>query len=76
MRDTRYIILVLLSSLLMLIGCSRRDVLDDYPVSGVEISLDWAGVTDELPEGVRIIFIRKTGKAEKWIGTFRYKAGR
>ena len=41
MRDTRYIILVLLSSLLMLIGCSRRDVLDDYPVSGVEISLDW-----------------------------------
>ena len=30
MRDTRYIILVLLSSLLMLIGCSRRDVLDDY----------------------------------------------
>ena len=34
MRDTRYIILVLLSSLLMLTGCSRRDVLDDYPVSG------------------------------------------
>lgn len=76
MRDTRYIILVLLSSLLMLIGCSRRDVLDDYPVSGVEISLDWAGVTDELPEGVGLYFIRKTGKAEKWIGTFRYKAGR
>ena len=46
MRDTRYIILVLLSSLLMLTGCSRRDVLDDCPVSGVEISLDWAGVTD------------------------------
>ena len=61
MRDTRYIILVLLSSLLMLTGCSRRDVLDDYPVSGVEISLDWAGVTDELPEGVRIIFYPKDG---------------
>ena len=75
MRDTRYIILVLLSSLLMLTGCSRRDVLDDYPVSGVEILLDWAGVTDELPEG-GLYFIRKAGKAEKWIGTFRYKAGR
>ena len=65
MRDTRYIILVLLSSLLMLIGCSRRDVLDDYPVSGVEISLDWAGVTDELPEGVRIIFYPKDGEGRK-----------
>ena len=65
MRDTRYIILVLLSSLLMLTGCSRRDVLDDYPVSGVEISLDWAGVTDELPEGVRIIFYPKDGEGRK-----------
>ena len=41
MRDTRDMLLVLLSSLLMLTGCSRRDILDDYPVSGVEISLDW-----------------------------------
>ena len=65
MRDTRYIILVLLSSLLMLTGCSRRDVLDDYPVSGVEILLDWAGVTDELPEGVRIIFYPKDGEGRK-----------
>ena len=76
MRDTRYIILVLLSSLLMLTGCSRRDILDDYPVSGVEISLDWDGVTDKLPEGVRVIFYRKMEKARKWIGTFRYGAGR
>ena len=37
MRDTRDMLLVLLSSLLMLTGCSRRDILDDYPVSGVEI---------------------------------------
>lgn len=33
MRDTRDMLLVLLSSLLMLTGCSRRDILDDYPVS-------------------------------------------
>lgn len=65
MRDTRYIILVLLSSLLMLTGCSRRDILDDYPVSGVEISLDWDGVTDKLPEGVRVIFYPKDGEGKK-----------
>ena len=41
MRNTRYRFLVLLSSLLMLTGCSRRDILDDYPVSGVDIKLDW-----------------------------------
>ena len=52
MQDTRYILLVLLSSLLMLTGCSRRELLDDYPVSGVDIKLDWNGVTDKLPEGV------------------------
>ena len=39
MQDTRYILLVLLSSLLMLTGCSRRELLDDYPVSGVDIEL-------------------------------------
>ena len=33
MRNTRYGFLVLLSSLLMLTGCSRRDILDDYPVT-------------------------------------------
>ena len=55
MQDTRYILLVLLSSLLMLTGCSRRELLDDYPVSGVDIKLDWNGVTDKLPEGVRAV---------------------
>ena len=43
MQDTRYILLVLLSSLLMLTGCSRRELLDEYPVSGVDIKLDWNG---------------------------------
>lgn len=65
MRKTRYMLLVLLSSLLMLAGCSRRDILDDYPVSGVEISLDWNGVTDKLPEGVRVIFYPKDGEGKK-----------
>ena len=69
MRDTRDMLLVLLSSLLMLTGCSRRDILDDYPVSGVEISLDWNGVTNKLPEGVRVIFYPKN--AERLIPTFQ-----
>ena len=65
MRDTRDMLLVLLSSLLMLTGCSRRDILDDYPVSGVEISLDWNGVTNKLPEGVRVIFYPKNAEGRK-----------
>ena len=43
--------LVLLSSLLTLVGCSRREILDDYPVTGINIRLDWEGVTGRLPEG-------------------------
>ena len=65
MRNTRYGFLVLLSSLLMLTGCSRRDILDDYPVSGVDIKLDWDGVTDQLPEGVRVIFYPRNGDGRK-----------
>lgn len=51
---------MVLLSFLVVTGCSRRDILDDYPVSGVEVRLDWSGVTEKLPEGVRIISIRKT----------------
>ena len=65
MRDTRDMLLVLLSSLLMLTGCSRRDILDDYPVSGVDIDLDWSGVTNKLPEGVRVIFYPKNAEGRK-----------
>lgn len=66
MKDTRYLFLVLLSSLLLVLaGCSRRDVLDDYPVSGVEVKLNWNGVTDKLPEGVRIIFYPKNAEGRK-----------
>lgn len=64
-QDTRYIFLVLLSSLLILTGCSRRDILDDYPVSGVDIELNWEGVAEKLPEGVRVIFYPKNAEGRK-----------
>ena len=57
MKKTRYAILVLLSSLLTLVGCSRREILDDYPVTGINIRLNW--------EGVRIIFYPKDGQGRK-----------
>ena len=40
-------------------SCDFRDMLDDYPVSGVQIKLDWKGVTDKLPQTMRIIFYPK-----------------
>lgn len=66
MKAARYTILVLLSSLLMmLMGCERRELLDDYPVSGVQVRFNWVGVTDKLPEGMRIIFYPKDGEGVK-----------
>ena len=46
-----------LKALLVVTGCSRRDILDDYPVSGVEVRLDWSGVTPSSCNW-RIISIR------------------
>lgn len=76
MKKTRYVALVLLSSLLTLVGCSRREILDDYPVTGINIRLDWEGVTGRLPEGVRVIFYPKprTPKEGRLILTCRQKA--
>lgn len=52
MEKTRYALLVLLSSLLiMLTGCGRRDILDDYPDGLVQIKLDWGDLADHLPVG-------------------------
>lgn len=66
MKEARYTILVLLSSLLMmLMGCERRELLEDYPVSGVQVKLNWNGVTDKLPEGMRIIFYPKDDEGRK-----------
>lgn len=67
MKCARYMHLLLLSSLVMMLaGCEFRDVLDDYPVSGVEIKLDWTGVTDKLPERMRVIFYSKTEKGQRF----------
>lgn len=56
MKEARYWVLVLLSSLLMLItGCSRRDIVDDYPDGIVKIKLDWGELTHPLPEAQWIV---------------------
>lgn len=66
MKKTRHAFLVLLSSLLiMLTGCDRREILDDYPVSGVRVKLNWTGVTGNLPEGARVIFYPKDAEGRK-----------
>lgn len=64
MKEARYCVLVLLSSLLLM-GCERRELLDNYPVSGVQVKLNWSGVTDKLPEGMRIIFYPKDDEGVK-----------
>ena len=76
METTRYSCWVLLSSLLLLLtGCSRREMLDDYPVSGVQITLDWSGVTGQLPEGVRVIFYPKNAGGTKFDSYLPVKGG-
>ncbi len=66
MRNMIYVFLLLLSGLSMLLsGCSFRDIMDDYPVSGVQIKLNWKGVADELPEGMRVIFYPKSEEGRK-----------
>ena len=51
--------------LIILSGCNFREVLDDYPVSGVQITLDWTGVAENLPETVRVIFYPKDAEGRK-----------
>lgn len=65
MKDITRLLCMVLLSFLVVTGCSRRDILDDYPVSGVEVRLDWSGVTEKLPEGVRIIFYPKGDNGRK-----------
>ncbi len=76
MKKTRYVALVLLSSLLTLVGCSRREILDDYPVTGINIRLDWDEVTGRLPEGVRVIFYPKDAQGRKIDTYLPAKGGR
>ncbi|MCD8183470.1 MAG: DUF5119 domain-containing protein [Bacteroides sp.] len=58
-------LLPLLGLLASLSGCGFREMLDDYPVSGVQITLDWTGVTKELPETMRVIFYPKDAEGRK-----------
>lgn len=51
--------------LVSLSGCSFREMLDDYPVSGVRIALDWEGVTKDLPQTMRVIFYPKDADGRK-----------
>lgn len=59
------LILGLCLLLLTAAGCSYRDILDDYPVAGIKITLDWKGVTEQLPEGVRCIFYSNDGAGRR-----------
>ena len=62
----RYSALMLLPCLLtMLSGCGFREVLDDYPVSGVRIVLDWADAAENLPKTMRVIFYPKDTEGRK-----------
>ena len=65
MKEARYLFLVLLSPLLMLAGCSRRNILDDFPVTGINIRLNWDKTAAPLPEGVRVIFYPKDDEGKK-----------
>lgn len=51
--------------LVSLSGCGFREMLDDYPVSGVRIALDWEGVAKGLPETMRVIFYPKDADGRK-----------
>lgn len=65
MKDIGQLLFVLFCPLLLMTGCSRRELLDDYPVSGVRIALNWEGVTEKLPEGMQVIFYPKDGRGKK-----------
>ncbi len=75
MKSVHCIFLMLFSGLLLVLeGCEFRDMLDDYPVSGVQVKLDWTGVTDKLPGTMRVIFYPKDGDGRK-IDTFMDAGG-
>ena len=57
-------LLLLFGLPVLLAGCDFRDILDEYPVSGVKIKFNWKGV-DKLPEGMRVIFYPKSEEGRK-----------
>lgn len=56
MKSVRQLICMVSLPLLMLTGCSRRELLDSFPVVAVQVQLGWGEVSGVLPEGMRIIF--------------------
>jgi Domain of unknown function (DUF5119) len=66
MKSAKYMHLLLLSLLLTIFaGCKGRDGMDDYLLSEVEIKLNWTGVTDKLPETMRVIFYSKSEEGHR-----------
>lgn len=65
MKEARYLLVMLLIPLLISAGCSRRDISDDYPVTGINIQLNWDKTATPLPEGVRLIFYPKDDEGRK-----------
>lgn len=70
------ILLLLFWLLVLLSGCSSRDAVDDSPVSEVRIALDWKGVTDKLPETMRVIFYPKDAEGRKVESYFSGEGGK
>ena len=59
-------------------GVAAARVLDDYPVTGINISLHWEGVTDHLPEGVRVNFLseRRPRKKDRYLSAGKRRRGK
>jgi hypothetical protein len=59
------LLVFLFSLLVMLVGCDSRDTPDDSLLSTVQVTLDWKGMTNELPEYMKIIFYSKDKEGRK-----------
>lgn len=60
-------IFILVSIQLVLVSCTRRDVLDRKPAVAVQVRFDWeeAAEAGPLPEGMRVIFYPKDAEGRK-----------
>ena len=60
MKNARQLVWMLFF-LLILASCSRRELLDGFPVVTVQVTFDWSGIDEasSLPEGMRMVFYPK-----------------
>ena len=65
MKSVRQLIWMVSLPLLMLTGCSRRELLDSFPVVAVQVQLDWGELSGAMPEGMRIIFYPRDEEGRK-----------